>query len=1195
MKKLVSIKGVIDNIRQSVNTPSPPGMPMGPVKLEQSILETLLPEQMKLEKTNRHGFPHKATCVAFDQVQRLLAIGTRSGAVRIFGRPGIDVEFSHPEGAAVMQVEFVVNAGKILTTCVDDSVNLWDYTRRPPELVQSVKINKERLTVMSLEFQDKWLYLGTERGNVLIMNLENFALSGYQIQWNKCLDPLMKNHPDAVNHISVNPADNGKLLIGFKSGLLCLWDLASKKGEMRYNYPYPLHSVSWHFEGRQFVATYGDGSLVTWNVKPSQPNKPTSVQFPHGKRNKETNKVCACDPIEKVLWRVSRSSGENYFIFSGGLPPDVTGVTPSITIMQGKASTLLEMENTVLDFLLVSDSAYSADYHEPEAIIVMLSNDLVAIDCKTSGYPCFKNPYAMDFNESPVTCCSYLVDCPGDLIPALYLVGNKVANAAGVGKGFSEGEWPVSGGVDSGSACSYTELVVTGHADGSVRFWDTSATSMQALHRLKTAKYFERNKNKNEPPPPTAAMEEDPYAIKQIYLCGDTRELAVAGGSGQVVFFRFKRKDTATETKSLEIPIVYEVSGQQQQNKGSSPSTQQQQHFEFPTPKPLLNVASQSSSYTDPVDGFNFDKPQYEYYCPLRVRAGAQRKSAGFHAELICLTPWVNGEPPTSISCLEINSNYGLMAYGNGSGLVIVDVVQFLCLLNIGTADLYGSMDPFQRMPRSPKPLDSSAAPDIVRVDLSSYSQVSASDPVTPSGETSCTSKQQQLQAKETLPQKDSMSGAMLSSSKAVDRVKSPDPRRLQKTGSSSAEEAGANNSNNFSKSQSSSANSLDAVVASEGVTAVQFCDSFTTKNDFTVAASLYVGTSLGSVITVAINLPDSGEPRFNEPVVVSPSGSIYRTRGAVLAFCFLDASVGCLLARGQAAENVKVPAKGGSGGGGPLAATPSIGSVSQSSQEDKSPPPSSAGVTSSSGDQLLVAVCTEKSASVFALPSQRQMYSQTISESSNAVVKAAVVNFGGGKYTPLLAAYTADGFIRTYSLPSLRPLFDSYLAARSPRLERTISFGDYGHGLYFSNANELQKFTLRADFARQLPTMQGAAYQDSLPMPEPPKQGFLKGLFFGGGAPKPLDREELFGETAGKVSSQMATQMVVPGNMTALQGKGVNTTSEVGKAKMSLVERGKKLSELEDRTEAMSNEAKQYAANAHNLMLTAKNKKWWQ
>lgn len=43
------------------------------------------------------------------------------------------------------------------------------------------------------------------------------------------------------------------------------------------------------------------------------------------------------------------------------------------------------------------------------------------------------------------------------------------------------------------------------------------------------------------------------------------------------------------------------------------------------------------------------------------------------------------------------------MAYGNESGIVIVDIIQKSPLLNIGTPDLYGSADPYQRVPRSPK------------------------------------------------------------------------------------------------------------------------------------------------------------------------------------------------------------------------------------------------------------------------------------------------------------------------------------------------------------------------------------------------------------------------------------------------------------------------------------------------------------
>jgi len=47
--------------------------------------------------------------------------------------------------------------------------------------------------------------------------------------------------------------------------------------------------------------------------------------------------------------------------------------------------------------------------------------------------------------------------------------------------------------------------------------------------------------------------------------------------------------------------------------------------------------------------------------------------------------------------------NLPRMAYGNEHGLVIIDIVQKVCLLNVATPDLYGAQDPYSRVPRSPK------------------------------------------------------------------------------------------------------------------------------------------------------------------------------------------------------------------------------------------------------------------------------------------------------------------------------------------------------------------------------------------------------------------------------------------------------------------------------------------------------------
>ena len=62
------------------------------------------------------------------------------------------------------------------------------------------------------------------------------------------------------------------------------------------------------------------------------------------------------------------------------------------------------------------------------------------------------------------------------------------------------------------------ELIVTGHADGSVRFWDTSSTTMLSLYRIKTLKYFEKAKPSSTPPSSaeTGSLDSDPYAITQV-------------------------------------------------------------------------------------------------------------------------------------------------------------------------------------------------------------------------------------------------------------------------------------------------------------------------------------------------------------------------------------------------------------------------------------------------------------------------------------------------------------------------------------------------------------------------------------------------------------------------------------------------------------------------------------------------------
>lgn len=51
---------------------------------------------------------------------------------------------------------------------------------------------------------------------------------------------------------------------------------------------------------------------------------------------------------------------EAFVIFSGGMPYDQSGRTPSITVVHSKTTTVLEMEHPVIDFITLCESPYTS-------------------------------------------------------------------------------------------------------------------------------------------------------------------------------------------------------------------------------------------------------------------------------------------------------------------------------------------------------------------------------------------------------------------------------------------------------------------------------------------------------------------------------------------------------------------------------------------------------------------------------------------------------------------------------------------------------------------------------------------------------------------------------------------------------------------------------------------------------------------
>ncbi|XP_023806750.1 syntaxin-binding protein 5-like isoform X12 [Oryzias latipes] len=1085
-----------------------------PTPKEIDVQETLISENFQLCKTVRHGFPYQPTALAFDPVQKILAIGSRSGGVRILGRPGVDCYCQHESGAAVLQLQFLINEGALVTACADDTLHLWNLRQRRPAVLHSLKFNRERITFCHLPFQSKWLYVGTERGNTHIVNIESFVLSGYVIMWNKAIELSTKTHPGPVVHLSDSPKDEGKLLIGFESGTVVQWDLRAKKADFRIYYDEAIHSVSWHHEGKTFMCSHSDGSLTLWNLRNT--TKPFQVTFPHGKIQKDGRKE-SCKPILKVEYKTSRSS-EPFVIFSGGLSYDKAGRRPTLTIMHGKAITVLEMDYPIVEFMVLCETPYINEVQDPYAVVVLLEKDLIVVDLTQSNFPVFENPYPMDVHESPVTCTAYFADCPPDIIPILYSIGAKHKKT-----GYSQKEWPVSGGSWTLGSHTYPEIIITGHADGSVKFWDASAFTLQMLYKLKTSKVFEKPK----PGEGRAAElgEEDPFAVQMVSWCPQSRIFCVVGISAHIILYRFSKYDSNTQIVSLEVRLQCDSEDiiTPSENENNPCFSEPGPH----SPQPHHQHPASPGSRTP--EGAKDSIP-----C-LKVKDRVVRVPPGYQSELVIQLLWVDGEPPPQITSVDINSAYGLLAFGNCNGLAVVDYLQKTVLLCISTLDLYGATDPYQRLTRSPRRNRQSTSEFCMRGLSNFYSDSKKRIRTSYQSLTELTDNQQ---------------------STDMDRSKSPTSESRE---------------NSFSRSRSSSVSSIDRDTK-EAVTTLQFGESYGRKNDVLPGPCLWVGTSLGVVLLIPMSIPIDHEERMEDSVTVGPSGAVQMLKGSVLRFAFLDCS-------------------------GALIQCPYEVWRDQNAPEDSDRPrrrklvhfsPSSS--QDACGEGHLTVVCSERQAKVFLMPSQSCLFVHNITESS-FVLRADVVSVCN---SVCLACFCANGHVMMLSLPSLRPLMDvNYLPLTDMRIARTFYFTNGGQALYLSSPTEIQRITYTQEMCDNLQEMLGELFTP-IETPEAQNRGFLKGFF--GGNPQTFDREELFGEAAaGKASRSLAQHIPGQGGLEGMKVAAGGAVGELARARIALDERGQRLGELEERTALMMTSAETFSKHAHEMMLKCKDKKWYQ
>ncbi|XP_026078112.1 lethal(2) giant larvae protein homolog 2-like [Carassius auratus] len=238
----------------------------------------------QFNKTVEHGFPHQPSALGFSPSLDLLAIGTRSGAIKLYGSPGVEFMGLHDENAAVTQVHFLPNQVEMVTLLDDNSLHMWTLQAHngmselleigrftlsgPPGAPPSVNAGhcrpgtligraaaaghggrtcvccgSARLSESWRRTTSAWRMYRTEFQRIML------AAEIWSV-WRLCMK---------------NPLNPRQVLIGYSRGLMVLWDLDRQRPIQHFLGTQQLESVWWMEDGVNILSSHSDGSYCQWD------------------------------------------------------------------------------------------------------------------------------------------------------------------------------------------------------------------------------------------------------------------------------------------------------------------------------------------------------------------------------------------------------------------------------------------------------------------------------------------------------------------------------------------------------------------------------------------------------------------------------------------------------------------------------------------------------------------------------------------------------------------------------------------------------------------------------------------------------------------------------------------------------------------------------------------------------------------
>ncbi|KAF8680721.1 hypothetical protein HU200_045562 [Digitaria exilis] len=487
--------------------------------------------QMNAHVALHYGIPYTASLLAFDPIQRLLAVGTLDGRIKIFGGDNIEGLLISPRSVPYKFLQFITNQGLLVAISNENEIQVWNLEFRQLFYSSQWDVNVTAFAVIEGTFL---MYLGDENGLLSVFKYDIDDGKLQRMPYNIPIQFIIETtgvslqNPQPIVGILIQPDTFGtRVLIAYEKGLLVLWDVSENHAVSVRGYG-DLHmkgqitgaqrdageaqqsdatdeseeereicSLCWASRVGSIVAVgYITGDIFLWDVTTRSPRQDKQMDVSSNVVKLQLASGSRRLPVIILHWSAGSHSNKGGYLFVYG--GDDMGSEEVLTVLSLESAAGLEsvrcmsrmdlkLDGSFADMILIPDTGVP-DKSRTSALFILTNpgqlsfydgGSLFSVQNTKEGNTlpeAQKFPVVIPTIDPNITVTN-LCSLTESEVPNISL--KKFCPRRCAGPVISGNmKWPLTGGVPSEMSLNedhaVERLYIAGYQDGSVRIWDAT-------------------------------------------------------------------------------------------------------------------------------------------------------------------------------------------------------------------------------------------------------------------------------------------------------------------------------------------------------------------------------------------------------------------------------------------------------------------------------------------------------------------------------------------------------------------------------------------------------------------------------------------------------------------------------------------------------------------------------------------------